>query len=656
MAKGNDNGNRLTAPPDFDGPTANRRCTDVLFSLILLLVWAAMTGIGIYSLRGGDYRAVLYPMDYAGNVCGTNFGDMDMTEYPKIVWVNKMLGGVCVKNCPSFEQLIDPNTLLTYGGVYQGDGAFLDANYVEVADYSNATGVLTCNANICNTNTNFSYYSEGINQGAGFAHYAMDTYTILGSRCITNPAAYTEMKKQVYISENTSIIQFDEANAFRALWNNLYGDLWAVREYIMLFGIVGSMAVAFVYSQFLRIPYFLGLVIWGSILGTIAILFGCGGYAWLTANEWEGADPQVHDDNYIRATRICAGILIGLGCLATVITVFLRKQIQLSLGCVKEAARAMSAMPTMILFPIFQVIGVAAFMIVFLVYGVHLASLGDISTKQGPTGVNVRFYEFNDLVKQMGWYLIFCAFWTLCFIMAFGEIVIAMCVSKWYFSRDKSRVGSCTVFSSIIDTARYHTGTAAFGSLLIAVTKMIRAFVTYLQKKARDLDNKVGEALLCCCQCCLWVFEKVIKFLNKNAYIQTAIFGTPFCRSAREAFQLIVRNAGKIASITYVSTLILFIGKLFVSALTTGAAYIYIDREYSEDIYSTAGPCLVIFVMSYFIGQVFLSVFDMSTATVMQCFIADEEMFDGDECYAEGALRKFLDDFEEEEKRLVVAN
>jgi hypothetical protein len=174
-----------------------------------------------------------------------------------------------------------------------------------------------------------------------------------------------------------------------------------------------------------------------------------------------------------------------------------------------------------------------------------------------------------------------------------------------------------------------------------------------LQKKARELNNKVGEALLCCCQCCLWIFEKIVKFLNKNAYIQTAIFGTPFCKSAREAFSLIVRNAGKVASITYVSTLVLFLGKMFVSSLTTGMAYLYIDTHLSDKLYSTAGPCVMIFFLSYFVGDMFLGIFDMSTSTILQCFVADEEMFDGDECYAEGDLRRWLDDFEEEEKKIV---
>ena len=64
-------GEKLTAPPDFDGPTEHRHCTDLLCLLLMLACWVAMTIIGIYSLAEGDYRLVLYPLDYDGNICGT---------------------------------------------------------------------------------------------------------------------------------------------------------------------------------------------------------------------------------------------------------------------------------------------------------------------------------------------------------------------------------------------------------------------------------------------------------------------------------------------------------------------------------------------------------------------------------------------------------
>lgn len=44
-------------------------------------------------------------------------------------------------------------------------------------------------------------------------------------------------------------------------------------------------------------------------------------------------------------------------------------------------------------------------------------------------------------------------------------------------------------------------------------------------------------------KCCFWCFEKFIRFINQNAYIVCAIYGTNFCSSAKEAFGLLVRNA-----------------------------------------------------------------------------------------------------------------
>lgn len=90
--------------------------------------------------------------------------------------------------------------------------------------------------------------------------------------------------------------------------------------------------------------------------------------------------------------------------------------------------------------------------------------------------------------------------------------------------------GFLQVVSSIATTLKYHMGTAAFGSFIIAVIKTIRAVVMYLQKKAKKSNNKIMQAILCCIQCCLWCVEKCMKFLNKNAYIQTAIFGYSFCK------------------------------------------------------------------------------------------------------------------------------
>lgn len=206
--------------------------------------------------------------------------------------------------------------------------------------------------------------------------------------------------------------------------------------------------------------------------------------------------------------------------------------------------QAITKMPTIIFFPVLQALGFCCFMVAWTVFSANIASMGEFSTKSfeaGNVAVSVRSFDFSDFVKKCGWYMLFCFFWSGQFIVALGEIVFSMAVAKWYFARDKGSVGAGTVCSAITTSMWYHSGTAAFGSLIIAIIKMIRSFLAYLQKKAEEWDSSIAKAIVCCFQCCFYCLEKCMRFMNKNAYIQTAIFGTSFCTSAKEAFFLILR-------------------------------------------------------------------------------------------------------------------
>jgi hypothetical protein len=327
-------------------------------------------------------------------------------------------------------------------------------------------------------------------------------------------------------------------------WSNLYGDLWVARYFILGLGFGAPLVVGFLYSFALRIPGVLAFMVWASIFATIGIFFAAAWYAGETATQWASADPPKYTQDEINAATYGSYGLYAAGGLLVLLFLFMRKRIQLAMGCVKETSKAITAMPGIIVFPVIQGLGLMVFMIAWCVYVAHLASMGDFSTSQydaGPIKISVRTFEFSNFVKQCGWYLLFCFFWTSQFILAMGEIIFAMSVSKWYFSRDKSNIGSATVWTSIATSMWYHSGTAAFGSLIIAIIKMIRSFLAYLQRKAEEMDSSIAKAVLCCFQCCFWCLEKCMRFLNKNAYIQTAIFGSSFCTSAKEAFFLILR-------------------------------------------------------------------------------------------------------------------
>lgn len=358
------------------------------------------------------------------------------------------------------NNVTDVRTLVTYGGIWQAEGAELPADFVEMGNYTTSEDALFCSSDKCfpNNKTHESWTSEGINQGFGYAYYVGDTVEILW-RCYLTDEAEDAIQEQVESSNATSLVPTGQAGY--SFWNNFYADIWTARYYVLGFGFGVAVGISFLYTILMRLPLLLNFVVWGSVLVTIAMFGLAGYYAVSQAQEWNDQEPQVYDDTTIRATRITGYVLFGVGALLALVMCCLRKQLQLAVGCVKETAKGLIRMPLIISIPVLQAAGFIAFMIVFMIYAVHLASLGQISVFEFPTNINtgaevaVRTYSFDDYVYRCAWYFLFCFFWTSSFIVAAGDMMVAMCFAKWYFSKDKSTVGSRTVISSVYDTLRY---------------------------------------------------------------------------------------------------------------------------------------------------------------------------------------------------------
>jgi hypothetical protein len=249
---------KLRATADFDGPTKHRHCTDVLCLLLLVAQWIVLTGIGIYAIENGDIRLILNPLDFDGNICGTDFA-ADMTEYPNLLYVNNFGGGVCVKKCPDLagvvaDNLTDVRTLITYDGIWQTEGAELEPNFIEVANYSNSTDSRSCTEATCFPNNSAveSWTSEGISEGYGYAYYAATTYELL-NRCILTPSA--ESALSVIVGANTSTTtESSTVDDFYNFWNKFFGDIYIARNYILGFGFGVATAVSLIYIFLLRMP------------------------------------------------------------------------------------------------------------------------------------------------------------------------------------------------------------------------------------------------------------------------------------------------------------------------------------------------------------------------------------------------------------------
>ena len=78
------------------------------------------------------------------------------------------------------------------------------------------------------------------------------------------------------------------------------------------------------------------------------------------------------------------------------------------------------------------------------IYVIFLASSGDLVIVH-VGNLTYRKFQYDNTTQYTFLYMLFCWFWTSQFIVAFGQMVIALAVVAWYFNRDKSKVGNGTL-------------------------------------------------------------------------------------------------------------------------------------------------------------------------------------------------------------------
>eukprot|EP00520_Triparma_pacifica_P009555 CAMPEP_0118643798 /NCGR_PEP_ID=MMETSP0785-20121206/6584_1 /TAXON_ID=91992 /ORGANISM="Bolidomonas pacifica, Strain CCMP 1866" /LENGTH=738 /DNA_ID=CAMNT_0006535487 /DNA_START=75 /DNA_END=2291 /DNA_ORIENTATION=- len=698
---------KLKAPADFKGPGSERGCTDILCSILLIACWGAMTFVGLCvmgymendMLKEGVPSRLTNGMDYQGKICGVDDYNITSTsenikDLPKAYYLPSG-APVCVKKCPTLEdeykgyyckydkqaavnKKSDFAAMTAVASPYMA--TFECAPWVETVD---AWGYCVPKAAIealaakaadkmneeilkdCLTTTENTAFPVGSSADHPNKYIAPEDEskfwkdtdeTTLGNNC-------TAQRKGVVVTAD-----YMDPTSEDNFFTRAQADMLTAQWVIIICGCGVAMVSGFLYLRLLQIPGLLATVCWGLIAVIELLFLGLAYYAYNTSETWknDGAHSQSEADLMLYVGYGFAGI----GGIWAIIICCLRKRIMLAIGIVKEACKAVGAMPVITFYPVMQVISVVVFLLFWCTYVFYLASSGEVvvecvcpssigmttpsftgSTEEeqssscdnaGPGCFMYKSFTYDNDTKLVFLYMLFSWFWTSQFVIAAGQLVVAMSISTWYFTKDKKTIGNGTFFSTMKKAMWYHLGTAAFGSLIIAIIKTIRVIITYLQNKFKNSKNQAIKILLCAIQCYMWCLEKCMKFLNKNAYIQTAIFGYSFCKAARKAFFLILRNVLRISAVAIVSSFVLIIGKLFIMTATTLLAYMAMEKQLEGQVNYLWIPTLLVCFISYFTAEMFNEVFGMAISTILQCFVADEEMFEVAERFAEGDLAKMI--------------
>ena len=217
---------------------------------------------------------------------------------------------------------------------------------------------------------------------------------------------------------------------------------------------------------------------------------------------------------------------------------------------------------------------------------------------------------------------LFMFFWTQAFVVGFNQMVLAGSFGIWYWSKSKENF---ILFKSLKDTLIFHLGSIVFGSLLIAICKILRTIIQIVERRIKSAANRTGQLscfiscfitfISCCCKCFFLCLEHFLKFMNRNAYIMVGIYGTSFCQSARDALALLAANPLRAIVLDRLTDFVLFLGRLLITMGTGVLAFNFFAKNFfidpyfrpyfAPDLHYYWLPLAVTIVMSYFVSKVF---------------------------------------------------
>jgi hypothetical protein len=214
-----------------------------------------------------------------------------------------------------------------------------------------------------------------------------------------------------------------------------------------------------------------------------------------------------------------------------------------------------------------------------------------------------RVFSQDKVLPFMQMYMVFGLFWTWSFILGVWQTTIAGAIATWYWTRDKKSLPKSPVLHAFSHCFSYHLGSIAFGSLIIAIIQFIRYIIYEAQRKLKHTDNQAAKHILACLQCCFMCVEKFMSFINKNAYIEIAVYGYSFCQAAKAAFQLLLRNAFRFVVLDKVTDFLLLLGKLLIVFITCILGLYFLQKENGNQGYYYAVPLIVSTIPLSFVSK-----------------------------------------------------
>ncbi|KAK5968703.1 Choline transporter protein 1 [Trichostrongylus colubriformis] len=655
-----------------------RGCTDVVCCFLFLVFTAGWGVVATIGFLWGDGERLILPTDSFGRRCGGyqvnlyNFTDRPYLYYfdiTKCISYSTALGGcqtpqMCVAHCPSkyfsYLQLQNPTISPTefrdtiMSSLYCLDDVNKNAitsfgilrNYVQQQKCASYTVKSAPVLGRCVPEILIGAADTINNLQKGNA--SLDTLKTMFGDDGSIPPDKLVNDSERYIGEVVN-----SEGVITKIVHDLSKSWWQILTLVLAAGVF-----AFLWTVILRVLG--GLMIWTSILCIIGVLGAGCAYSWF---KWTKLVKAGAVDDYsfqpifsvyfeMPTTWLVVAVIASAALLIVLLVLFfVQKRISIAVALIEESSKAVGHMMSTLLFPIFPFVLHLGVIALWGTIAIWLASSGveacrrndgsnttcDCSTRtQDSTCVLLGLVREENTIFWLQVYNLFAFFWMMCFISALGDISLAGAFASYYWARNKPKdVPSFPVLRALGRALRYNMGSLAFGSLIIAVIKILRVLLEYLDKKLSTTKSTIIKVILSALKCCFWCLEVFFKFLTKNAFIMMAIYGKNFYTSAKESFLLLVRNCVRAAVVNQVAGILLFIGKALITLGMGVVAFFYFSGQWVVDgiprveLYYYFVPIVLVLIGSYFVADLFFDVYEMAVDTTFICFLEDSEQNDG---------------------------
>ena len=603
----------------------NRKCRDVLCCIIFFAFLLACVFVGLYSYDKGDPNIILFPYDDDGNQCGRGlYKDYKYIyfykakEDAKKVKLGSALSAFCVSDCFQ-EKLSDTET-------------------EKVFDCKPTKLKTDCSVSKENYYTSRKFIGRFCIPWTAKEEEKYDPIEDPNNQITSGGEVYVKYDAvKNYVSNEDSANQIFNLGYFStSRFSSWMSDLFICWKAIAA-SVVWSFVICLIFLLFIRCCA--AFLIYAIILIILAAFIILGVVFHRRIDYYEGTG----EDTYKTTMEVLQYVCFGIAAVWFLFILCMCNKIRLSVALLEATAKYIHNNCCINFVPFLFFILTAIWYAYWIVSAIYICSIGELKkTKIFPS------IEWDKKTRYLFWFHFFSLLYMNEFLKAFAQFIYASSACIWYFTHEKGTEDH-PIAKSFKRACRYHCGSLAFGSLIVAIIKFIMYMLEGLKKK---IDKTYGDkskagciykCIIRCLQCFMECIARTMEFINKHAYIQIALKGDNFCTAAWEGFGLIIRNLGRFSTLILLGSFFTLFGMLFIAAGSAVIGYYVITKVdmFSEDLNSPVLPVVAMALIGLIIGSVTMSVYGMSSDALLHSFLLDEELNKG-QAKAFPELQKFM--------------